>query len=115
MQRQKSAGGGRGRGPPRDYDNPNYGQPSNASSAPVNAPSGGAAPAAAAGSGGQADPYAMCKCICGPLSLSMSGITSSYKTTDGGYENYIALWWQSQLAAQQAQGQGANPQAPGTS
>ncbi|KAL2192518.1 hypothetical protein P885DRAFT_47484 [Corynascus similis CBS 632.67] len=91
--RQKSAGGGRGRGPPRDYDNPNYGQPSNASSAPVNAPSGGAAPAAAAGSGGQADPYAMY----------------------GGYENYIALWWQSQLAAQQAQGQGANPQAPGTS
>jgi far upstream element-binding protein len=36
--------------------------------------------------------------------------------TDGGYENYIALWWQSQLAAQQAQGgQGGPPQAPGTS
>ncbi|KAK4035323.1 hypothetical protein C8A01DRAFT_48473 [Parachaetomium inaequale] len=93
--RQKSAGGGgRGRGPPRDYDSPNYGQPSNTSSAPMNAPSGGAAPAAAAGSGGQADPYAMY----------------------GGYENYIALWWQSQLAAQQAQGgQGGPPQAPGTS
>ncbi|KAL2148888.1 hypothetical protein VTH82DRAFT_1574 [Thermothelomyces myriococcoides] len=92
--RQKSAGGGRGRGPPRDYDNPNYGQASNTSSAPVNAPSSGTAPAAAAGSGAQADPYAIY----------------------GGYENYIALWWQSQLAAQQAQGnQGGNPQAPGTS
>jgi far upstream element-binding protein len=33
---------------------------------------------------------------------------------DGGYENYIALWWQSQLAAQQAQGQGGAP-PPGTS
>ncbi|KAH6621671.1 hypothetical protein B0J18DRAFT_369689 [Chaetomium sp. MPI-SDFR-AT-0129] len=93
--KQKSGGGGgRNRGPPRDYDNPSYGtQHSNANSAPVNAPSGGSAPAAAAaGSGGQADPYAMY----------------------GGYENYIALWWQSQLAAQQAQGQGGPP-APGTS
>jgi far upstream element-binding protein len=34
--------------------------------------------------------------------------------TDGGYENYFALWWQSQLAAQ-GQGQGGPPQAPGTS
>ncbi|KAK4120343.1 hypothetical protein N657DRAFT_159113 [Parathielavia appendiculata] len=90
--RQKSAGGGgRGRGPPRDYDNPSYGQPSNTSSGPTNIPSGGAAPAAA-GAGGQADPYAIY----------------------GGYENYIALWWQSQLAAQQAQGQGGAP-PPGTS
>ncbi|KAG7294657.1 hypothetical protein NEMBOFW57_004734 [Staphylotrichum longicolle] len=91
--RQKSAGGGgRGRGQHRDFDNPNYGQPSNTSSAPLNVPSAGAAPAAAAG-GNQADPYAMYV----------------------GYENYIALWWQSQLAAQQAQGQGGAPQAPGTS
>ncbi|GAB1312607.1 P element somatic inhibitor [Madurella fahalii] len=91
--RQKSAGGGgRGRGHHRDYDNPNYGQPSNSSSAPPSMPAGSAAPAAA-GSGNQSDPYAMY----------------------GGYENYIALWWQSQLAAQQAQGQGAAGQAPGTS
>ncbi|KAL2126066.1 hypothetical protein VTI74DRAFT_1832 [Chaetomium olivicolor] len=89
--RQKSAGGGRGRGQHRDYDNPNYGQPSNTSSAPSNMPAGGAAPAAAGGN--QADPYAMY----------------------GGYENYIALWWQSQLAAQQAQGQGGATQPPGTS
>jgi far upstream element-binding protein len=59
LQRQKSAGGGRGRGPPRDYDNPNYGQPSNPSSAP-NMPTSGAAPAAA-GAPGQADPYAICE------------------------------------------------------
>ncbi|KAK4131617.1 hypothetical protein BT67DRAFT_387503 [Trichocladium antarcticum] len=95
--RQKSGGGGggggRGRGQHRDYDNPNYGQPSNTSSATPTVPSGGAPQAqAAAGSGSQADPYAMY----------------------GGYENYIALWWQSQLAAQQ-QGQGGPPQAPGTS
>ncbi|KAL2019759.1 hypothetical protein VTK56DRAFT_9203 [Thermocarpiscus australiensis] len=92
--RQKSAGGagGRGRGQQRDYDDPNYGQPSNNSSAPPNMPSGGAAPAAA-GASNQADPYAIY----------------------GGYENYIALWWQSQLAAQQAQGQGGASQAPGTS
>ncbi|KAJ4286567.1 hypothetical protein N0V88_007989 [Collariella sp. IMI 366227] len=90
--RQKSAGGGGGRGrggQHRDFDNPNYGQPSNQSSAPPNMSSGGAAPAAAGGN--QADPYAMY----------------------GGYENYIALWWQSQLAAQQAQGGGSQP--PGTS
>ena len=66
LQRQKSAGGGggggRGRGQHRDYDNPSYGQPSNTSSAPQNVPPGGAAPAAA-GSGGQADPYAMCECL----------------------------------------------------
>ncbi|KAH6622531.1 hypothetical protein F5144DRAFT_332815 [Chaetomium tenue] len=91
--RQKSAGGGgRGRGPPRDYDSPNYGQSSNPSSAPMNAAPGGAAPAAAAGSSGQPDPYAMY----------------------GGYENYIALWWQSQLATQ-GQSQGGPSQAPGTS
>ncbi|KAK0638967.1 hypothetical protein B0T16DRAFT_462682 [Cercophora newfieldiana] len=89
--RQKSGGGGRGRGQgqgqPRDYDNPSYGQPSNNNSAPQNVQPGGAAPAAA---GGQADPYAIY----------------------GGYENYVALWWQSQMN-QQAQG-GAG-QAPGTS
>jgi len=64
LQRQKSGGGGgggRGRGPPRDYDNQGYGQPSNPSSAPTGMPAGGAAPAAAAGSGNQADPYAMCE------------------------------------------------------
>lgn len=92
--RQKSAGGGggRGRGQYRDYDNPNYGQPSNTSSAPPSVPASGTTQAPAA-SGNQADPYAIY----------------------GGYENYIALWWQSQLAAQQAQGQGGAGPAPGTS
>ncbi|KAK0614366.1 hypothetical protein B0T14DRAFT_499651 [Immersiella caudata] len=91
--RQKSGGGGgRGRGQGqghRDYDNPSYGQPSNNNSAPQNVQPGGAAPAAA---GGGADPYAIY----------------------GGYENYVALWWQSQMN-QQAQGQGGPGQAPGTS
>jgi far upstream element-binding protein len=91
-QRQKSGGGGgRGRGQGqggqhRDYDNPSYGQPSNNNSAPQNVQPGGAAPAAA---GGASDPYA------------------AY----GGYENYVALWWQSQMA----QAQGGAGQAPGTS
>ncbi|KAK3938864.1 hypothetical protein QBC46DRAFT_159591 [Diplogelasinospora grovesii] len=80
-------GGGRGRGQHRDYDNPNYGQHSNNSSAPQNMPNANAPPA---GASGQADPYAMY----------------------GGYEAYLALWWQSQLAAQ-AQGQGGAGQAPG--
>jgi far upstream element-binding protein len=76
-QRQKSAGGGgRGRGPPRDYDNPSYGQPSNTSSAPSNVPPGGAAPAAA-GAGGQADPYAMCEYM--PFA---SSVTASYHNTN---------------------------------
>ncbi|KAK3315557.1 hypothetical protein B0H66DRAFT_346991 [Apodospora peruviana] len=96
--RQKQAGGGGGgrgggRGQHRDYDNPNYGQHSNNNnSAPQNVPAASAAPAAAAG---QEDPYAMY----------------------GGYENYIAMWWQSQaLAAQQSQGQGGPGGAPpGTS
>ncbi|KAK3320424.1 hypothetical protein B0T19DRAFT_240467 [Cercophora scortea] len=91
--RQKSSGGG-GRGPPRgqhrDYDSPSYGQPANNSAPPQSVPTGNPAPA---GASGQADPYAMY----------------------GGYENYIALWWQSQLAAQQTQGQGGASQAPGTS
>ncbi|KAK3371012.1 hypothetical protein B0T24DRAFT_304476 [Lasiosphaeria ovina] len=81
-QKSGGGGGGRGRGPPqRDYDNSGYGQPSNHSSAPQQTmPPGNAAPA---GAGGEVDPYAMY----------------------GGYEAYVALWWQSQLA-QQAQGQG---------
>ncbi|KAK3304879.1 uncharacterized protein B0T15DRAFT_254984 [Chaetomium strumarium] len=88
--KQKSGGGGgRGRGPPRDYDNSSY---ANNSSAPPNLPASSAVPAAG-GTGNQADPYA-------PY---------------GGYEQYIALWWQSQLAAQQAQGQGGAGQPPGTS
>jgi len=87
--RQKSGGGGRPRGQGqahghRDYDNAGgYGQPSNNNSAPQNVQPVGAAPAAA----GAADPYA------------------AY----GGYDNYLALWYASQM---QAQG-GAPP--PGTS
>ncbi|EAA29695.1 hypothetical protein GE21DRAFT_3691 [Neurospora crassa] len=89
--KQKSSGGAPPRrGQHRDYDNPNYGQPSNNNSVPQQSlPAGNAA--APAGAGAQGDPYAMY----------------------GGYDNYVALWWQSQLAA--AQGQGAAGQAPGTS
>lgn len=79
-------GGGRGRGQHRDYDNPSYGQPPSNNQQPR-------APAAQAGADGQADPYA-------PY---------------GGYQNYLALWYQS-LAAQQANaGQGEAPKPPGTS
>ncbi|KAK7948056.1 uncharacterized protein PG986_008942 [Apiospora aurea] len=84
--RQKNSGGGGrggGRGPRRDYDNPNYSQ-SGSNSAP--GPSGGASagqpPAAANG----ADPYA------------------AY----GGYQAYLALWYQA-LAQQQQNGQGEAP------
>ncbi|KAK1772852.1 hypothetical protein QBC33DRAFT_31687 [Phialemonium atrogriseum] len=82
-------GGGRGRGQPRDYDSPNYGQPSNNSSAAQNLPPAVQAPPA--GAGGAADPYA-------PY---------------GGYQAYLALWYQA-LASQQAQGQGDAAKPPGT-
>ncbi|KAK0718997.1 hypothetical protein B0T21DRAFT_425299 [Apiosordaria backusii] len=94
----KSGGGGRGghrdggggRGHHRDYDNPNYGQPSNHNSAPQSIPASGAAPTA--GAGGEADPYA------------------AY----GGYDAYVALWWQSQYGAHLG-GQAGAPQPPGAS
>ncbi|KAK5653456.1 hypothetical protein OQA88_8942 [Cercophora sp. LCS_1] len=86
--RQKGAGGG-GRGGPRgqhrDYDNPNYGQPSN-NSMPSNAQPASAAVTAPAGAGSAADPYA------------------AY----GGYENYVALWYQASQQAQQAQQPGSS-------
>ncbi|KAK8087188.1 hypothetical protein PG994_002162 [Apiospora phragmitis] len=83
--RQKNSGGGGrggGRGPRRDYDNPNYSQSgSNSGSGPSGAPAG-QPPAAANG----ADPYA------------------AY----GGYQAYLALWYQA-LAQQQQNGQGDAP------
>ncbi|KAK3990784.1 hypothetical protein QBC44DRAFT_61426 [Cladorrhinum sp. PSN332] len=86
--KQKTSGGGRG-GPPRgqhrDYDNPNYGQPSNSSAAPP-APSSNPAAGASGYAQGQADPYA-------PY---------------GGYQNYLALWM---AAANQQPGQ-VPPGAP---
>jgi len=72
-------GGGRQPGGRRDYDNPSYGAPQNAGGQPAAAPAGAAAPP-----GGE-DPYA-------PY---------------GGYQAYLALWYQS-IAAQQQQG-GAKP------
>ncbi|KAF3765612.1 hypothetical protein M406DRAFT_256705, partial [Cryphonectria parasitica EP155] len=95
--KQKSAGGpgagagGRGRGHHRDYDNPGYGQSSN-NQHPGN--QGAPPPQAPAGGDGQLDPYAIY----------------------GGYQNYIALWYQSfaQNAAN-AGGQGDATKPPGTS
>ncbi|KAK4667586.1 hypothetical protein QC763_311410 [Podospora pseudopauciseta] len=92
----KSGGGGRGghrdgggaRGHHRDYDNPNYGHASNQQNAPQSMPASSATPAA--GAGGEADPYA------------------AY----GGYDAYVALWWQSQYGAQLG-GQTGASQPPG--
>lgn len=109
MQRSKGGpgGGGRGRPPPRDYDNGGYGgQSSNHNSAPVSQAQSNPAPAA--GAAGQPDPYAMCMCL--PIFRAQPQLTP---LPDGGYENYIALWWQSQMAGQ-PQGQGAAG-PPGTS
>ncbi|KAK8006221.1 hypothetical protein PG991_012518 [Apiospora marii] len=86
VRQKNSGGGGRGGGRPprRDYDNPNYSQSGSNNAA---GPSGGAAaagqPPAAAGG---ADPYA------------------AY----GGYQAYLALWYQA-LAQQQQNGQGEAP------
>lgn len=94
--RQKNGGGGgggRGGRGPRDYDNQSYGsqQHSNQNQQGYNAPP--AQQPAAAGAAGAADPYA------------------AY----GGYQNYLALWYQ-HLAQQQASGQGGDAtKPPGTS
>ena len=70
-----------------------------------------AAHAAPAVAGGQADPYAMCK---SNLQLHFPVAMVTDNQADGGYENYLALWYQS-VAAQQTQGPGGASQAPGTS
>ena len=70
---KSGGGGGRGGGPRgqhRDYDNPNYGQPSanpgaHASSGPATNPAAGASGAPSYGQG-QADPYAPCKFLLFP-------------------------------------------------
>ncbi|KAF7539443.1 hypothetical protein G7054_g2121 [Neopestalotiopsis clavispora] len=84
--RQKNSGGGGrggpgGRPPRRDYDNPNYSQGGN--SQPSHAAAPGQAPAAANG----ADPYA------------------AY----GGYQNYVALWYQALAAQGQTGGEMPKP------
>ncbi len=54
------------------------------------------------------------RCVSTPFHAALQPLGGAdFEATDGGYENYIALWWQSQLAAQQ--GQGGASQAPGTS
>ncbi|RKU41053.1 hypothetical protein DL546_000373 [Coniochaeta pulveracea] len=102
--RNKNSGGGRGgrggygggrdgynnqsggHGQHRDYDAPSYGQPSNQGGAPGGHP--GAQPPA--GGDPSADPYA------------------AY----GGYQAYLAMWYQA-IAAQSGQpGQGGPPQGP---
>ncbi|KAI0010629.1 hypothetical protein F4779DRAFT_288645 [Xylariaceae sp. FL0662B] len=86
--RQKNTGGGGGR--PRnqnrrDWDNPNYSQQGSG-----NQPSAAdSQPPAAAN--GAADPYAMY----------------------GGYQAYLALWYQALAQQQQQAGQGEMPQPPG--
>ncbi|KAK0705492.1 hypothetical protein B0H67DRAFT_385134 [Lasiosphaeris hirsuta] len=83
------AGRGRGQQTGRDYETPGYGHSSsNTNSTP--AQHGEAAPAGATTA---ADPYAMY----------------------GGYDNYVALWYQSQIQQQAQQGGAASGQAPGTS
>ncbi|KAI4600430.1 hypothetical protein KJ359_000785 [Pestalotiopsis sp. 9143b] len=82
VRQKNSGGGGRGGGRPprRDYDNPNYSQGGNSQHSHA-AP--GQAPAAANG----ADPYA------------------AY----GGYQNYLALWYQALAAQGQAGGEAPKP------
>ncbi|PSR99275.1 hypothetical protein BD289DRAFT_458646 [Coniella lustricola] len=84
-------GGGGGRGHHRDYDNPSYGQSSNNQHAGNQGVPAAQAPAVA---DGQPDPYA------------------AY----GGYQNYLALWYQSYAQnAAGAAGQGDATKPPGTS
>lgn len=93
MQRTK------GSGPPRGRDH-GYGQ----------APSGPSGPSAAAQpqqqqqqEGGE-DPYAQCKLD--PPVRGVRGLTG----IDGGYNNYVALWYQQWMGAAGQQGDGAPAQ-----
>jgi far upstream element-binding protein len=110
-QKQKSGGGGGGggRGRHRDYDNSNsYGQSSNNHSAAMamgSGPGQGAGNAGGVADGGP-DPYAQCKFS--PRSRIYYQRHEAHAVLDGGYANYMALWYQS-LASQQAQAQGAPP------
>lgn len=124
MQKNKSAGGGRGgrgggyggggghREQQRDYDAPSYGQhqPSNHAAAPQGGPPGAQPPVGAAGA---ADPYAACESWSSPFHTSLQRANDS---TDGGYQAYLAMWYQA-IAAQQAQGgaPGGPQPPPGTS
>jgi hypothetical protein len=49
--------------------------------------------------------------------LTLPPTTSTNKTLDGGYQNYVALWYQSLMYQQQQGGQGspAGAPAPGSS
>jgi len=123
--RQKNSGGGGGggggggrggRGQQRDYENPNYGhQQSSSGAAPANPPAVGPP----AGASGGADPYAACESSLLPA-LSRHSLYQRAKTdlmwTDGGYNAYVAMWYQA-LAQQAAQGgaPGDAPKPPGTS
>lgn len=95
FQRQKTGGGGGGRGGrgQHDYDRSGgYGQQSS------NTPTNSSAPAPAGGE----DPYAQCR-----LSPQYAVLEPWLTRVDGGYQNYVALWYQSLMYQQQQGGQGA--------
>ena len=83
----------------RSYSQQSYSQPQGQSAQQ--------APQAAPAAGGE-DPYAACKTFTPTLSEQQLIIV------DGGYQNYVALWYQA-IAAQQAKGGGDPSKPPGTS
>ena len=75
---------------------------------------------------GAADPYAACTppdplspstiSILGypPSRLSFVCVLTTLRKTDGGYQAYLAMWYQAMAAQQQTQGQPDPSKPPGT-
>ncbi|RCI12569.1 hypothetical protein L249_0338 [Ophiocordyceps polyrhachis-furcata BCC 54312] len=89
--RQKSGGGGRNRGQQPDMDRAAYAQNPSTNQA----------------AGDSSDPYAQCEWW-RPQRQSLTDPT----ILDGGYQNYVALWYQSLMYQQQQGGQGASAGGP---
>lgn len=114
-QRQKNSGGGRGgrRGDYQsqsDYDRSHNMYGSQQRQDAGRGPTQSAPPAAPAPADGAADPYAPCKYLLSFVSHVRDRNADSH--ADGGYQAYLALWYQA-LAQQQAGAQAGAPNPPG--
>lgn len=108
MKNGGGGGGGRGRAQQNDYGDRTYTQQTYSGPAQGQTQGSGLQAQAAPPAGGE-DPYAACK------SLFQIFYRFLLTSLDGGYQAYVALWYQA-MAAQQVGQPGADPsKPPGTS